>query len=94
MGKKAFNGLVRRDITDFLNPEISAVGSILEMKEISAIAEASYIKMGPHNCNSSTVSAFTSVHAARTMPNFYCMETFHWYWENGENIRKPDESGG
>ncbi|MBE6989189.1 MAG: mandelate racemase/muconate lactonizing enzyme family protein [Ruminococcaceae bacterium] len=87
-GKRAFRDLFRRGAADIINPDVSVVGGILELKEIAAMAESEYIQVGPHNCNSSTVAASASVHAACTMPNLDMLETFPWYWQLGDKLCK------
>lgn len=87
-GKRAYNSLFRAGAVDIINADVSVVGGILELKEIASMAEANYIKIGPHNCNSTTVSTAATVHAACTMPNFNILEVFPTYWEMGDKICK------
>ncbi len=87
-GKRWFNEVCKRNLVDYINPDISVVGGISEMKEIASIAEANYIKIGPHNCNSSTVALSATVHAACTMPNLSAIETFPWHVEIGDKMAK------
>ena len=87
-GKRFYNEVFKKNAADILNADVSVVGGILELKEIAAMAEANYVEIGPHNCNSSTVATSASVHAACTMPNFSILETFPWFSEIGDKICK------
>jgi len=95
-GKRGANEVFKKNAADILNVDVTVVGGILELKEIAAMAEANYIKIAPHNCNSHAVGTFASVNAACTMPNFYLLEIFPSYREMGEKICKnplPVEEG-
>ena len=85
-GKRWYNEVCKRNCVDFVNPDVAVVGGIAEMCDIAAIAEANYIKVGPHNCNSSTVALNATVHAACTMPNLSSVETFPWHEEIGDKM--------
>lgn len=85
-GKRWFNEVCKRNCVDYINPDVSVVGGIGEMVDIAAIAEANYIKVGPHNCNSSTVALNATVHAACVMPNLSAIETFPWHVEIGDKM--------
>ena len=85
-GKRAFRDLFARGAVDLINPDVAVVGGILELKEIAAMAESCYVKVGPHNCNSAAVATSASVHAACTMPNLDMLETFPWYWQQGDKL--------
>ncbi len=85
-GRRWFNEVCKRDCVDFINPDICVVGGISEMLDIAAIADANYIKVGPHNCNSSTVALSATVHASCVMPNLYSIETFPWHEEIGDKM--------
>jgi len=87
-GKRAYSNMFKMKAVDIINADISVVGGVLELKEIAAMAEANYIQIGPHNCNSTTVSTSATVHAACTMPNFNLLEVFPSYWEIGDKICK------
>lgn len=85
-GKRWFNEAFKHNVAEFANPDVAVVGGIQELLDISTIADVNYIKIGPHNCNSSTVATNASVHAASVMPNFYMLETFPSYREMGARI--------
>lgn len=87
-GKRGFNDVIRAEAADIFNVDVSVAGGILEMKEIASMAEANYIKIAPHNCNSPTVATNATVHVVSTMPNFFILETFPSYREMGAKICK------
>ena len=87
-GKRWVNEALKKNAVDILNIDVSVVGGILEMKEIAAMAEANYVKIAPHNCNSLSLGTSASVHAACTMPNFYMLEVFPAYQEITDKICK------
>ena len=85
-GRRWFSEVCKRNCVDYVNPDVAVVGGISEMKAIAAIAEANYIKVGPHNCNSSTVALNATIHASCTMSNLFGVETFPWYEETGDKL--------
>ena len=85
-GKRSFNEMIKKNACDMINPDIAIVGGILEFKEIATLAEANYVKVGPHVCNSSTVATNATIHAAATIPNLDMVETFPWYFALGDKI--------
>jgi galactonate dehydratase len=59
---------------DYIQPDISHVGGIGEIKKIAAQAEANYLGICPHNPSGPVANAATLQIAAST-PNFYLLET-------------------
>jgi galactonate dehydratase len=59
---------------DFLQPDLSHVGGIGEVKKIAAQAEANHIAICPHNPSGPVANAATLQVAAST-PNFHLLET-------------------
>src|SRR5690606_23348147 len=59
---------------DFIQPDVSHVGGILELRKIAAMAEPSYIPVCPHNPSGPVANAAT-LHLAACTPNFYLLET-------------------
>ena len=80
--------MLKAGAADILNADVCVAGGILELKEIASMAEANYIKIGPHNCNSTTIGTSATAHVACTMPNFHILEIFPSYWEIGEKLCK------
>ena len=82
--KSEFREVFEKRAADIINPDVCNVGGILELKEIAAMAEPSYVAVSPHNYNSTTVGLAATVHASATMPNFLITE----YFVNFEPIGK------
>ena len=68
-----YNELFRRRCTDYIQPDVSHAGGIMELKKIAAIAEASYIPFAPHNPSGPVANAAT-LQLAACCPNFYILE--------------------
>lgn len=75
-GKAAFRPVFECGAADIVNPDVSNVGGILELKEIAAMAEPYLVAVSPHNYNSTSVSLAATVQASITMPNFLIGEYF------------------
>ncbi len=58
---------------DFVQPDVSHVGGLMELKKIAAMAECHYIPLCPHNPSGPVANAATLQLAACT-PNFYVLE--------------------
>lgn len=74
--KSAFRSVFESEAADIINPDVSNVGGILELKEIAAMAEPHLVAVSPHNYNSTSVSLAATVQASATMPNFLITEYF------------------
>ncbi|VTU16783.1 mandelate racemase/muconate lactonizing enzyme family protein [Variovorax sp. PBL-E5] len=74
--KSAFRPVFEAEAADIINPDVSNVGGILELKEIAAMAEPFMVAVSPHNYNSTSVALAATVQAAATMPNFLITEYF------------------
>ncbi|MBR0460361.1 MAG: galactonate dehydratase [Victivallales bacterium] len=59
---------------DFIQPDVSHAGGIMEMREIAAMAEACHVPFCPHNPSGPVANAATLQLAACT-PNFARLET-------------------
>jgi galactonate dehydratase len=64
----------RLNCADFVQPDLSHVGGIGEVKKIAAQAEANHIAICPHNPSGPVANAATLQIAAST-PNFHLLET-------------------
>jgi galactonate dehydratase len=64
----------RLGCADFIQPDVSHAGGILEVRKIAAMAEAYHIPFCPHNPIGPVANAATLQLAACT-PNFYLLET-------------------
>lgn len=71
--KFGFRELLEEQLVDFIQPDICHAGGILEMHAISAMAEAYYVKVAPHNPNG-PVATMASIHLAASIPNFLILE--------------------
>lgn len=89
---------------DYIQPDISHAGGIMELKKIAAEAESRYIPFAPHNPSGPVANAAT-LQLAATCPNFCILEIMYsdveWRkdivnealeYENGF-IRIPDKPG-
>ncbi len=75
-GKRAFRDLLEQQAVSLLNPDVCACGGILEMREVSAMAEVQEISVSPHNYNSMTVGLAATVQTACGIPNLQVCEYF------------------
>jgi galactonate dehydratase len=64
----------RLNCADYIQPDLSHVGGIGEVKKIAAQAEANHIAICPHNPSGPVANAATLQIAAST-PNFHLLET-------------------
>lgn len=69
-----FRDLLARRAADYLQPDVSHVGGILELRKIAAMAESHYLPVCPHNPMGAIANAATLQIAACT-PNFHLLET-------------------
>ena len=84
--KAEFREVFEKGTADILNPDICNCGSILEIKEIAAMAEPYFVIMSPHNYNSTTVGLATTVQACAVMPNFLITKYFVNFTERSNAI--------
>jgi galactonate dehydratase len=84
--KREFREVFEQRAADIINPDVCNCGGILELKEIAAMAEPSYVAVAPHNYNSTTVGLAASLQAAAVMPNFLILEYFLNFEETGREI--------
>ncbi|MBY6048910.1 mandelate racemase/muconate lactonizing enzyme family protein [Vannielia litorea] len=68
-----FNRLLAVKGADIIQPDICAVGGLLEMRKIAAIAEAHYVNVAPHNPMGPLATA-VNVHFCAAQPNFKILE--------------------
>ena len=99
-----FRPLFELKAVDFIQPDVSHAGGIMELKKIAAMAEAYHIPICPHNPSGPIANAAT-LQLAACVPNFYLLETMSsdvpWRneisteevkFENG-NMLIPDKPG-
>lgn len=64
-------------LTDYIMPDVTWTGGITELKKISALAEAYYIPISPHDAGG-PINILAGSHVMMTVPNFYKLETNRW----------------
>ena len=72
-GRRSFKELFEKRAADYIQPDISHAGGIMECRKIAAMAEAYYIPFAPHNPSGPVANAATLQLAACT-PNFHILE--------------------
>ena len=76
--------VLENGLADFLMPDVTWTGGITELKKISAMAEAYYVPMTPHDA-SGPINVLAGAHVMMTVPNFYKLETSR-YDLSGYNV--------
>lgn len=71
-----YNELFRLRACDYIQPDISHAGGIMELKKIASIAEANYIPFAPHNPSGPIANAAT-LQLAGCCPNFCILEIMY-----------------
>lgn len=66
--------VLERGCADYVQPDVSHVGGIAEMRRIAALAETWQVTFCPHNPSGPVANAAT-VQLAATVPNFVYLET-------------------
>lgn len=100
----AYKDLFEMRAADYVQPDISHAGGIMELKKIAAMAEAYYMPFAPHNPSGPVANAAT-LQLAAACPNFCILEIMYsdveWrrdvtdeslHYENGR-ITVPDRPG-
>ena len=80
-GLPHFKEIIKRDAADILNPDISAIGGIIDMLYVSKEALNNDISISPHCWNSMSVSASAMLHVCSSIPNSEKAEIFPDYIE-------------
>ena len=65
---------LEKQAVDILQCDLVNCGGISSLKKITAIAEAHYVSMAPHNPNG-PVATIMNLHFAACVPNYYQLET-------------------
>ena len=71
-----YNPLFAARAADYIQPDVSHAGGIMELKKIAAIAEANYIPFAPHNPSGPVANAAT-LQLAACCPNFCIIEIMY-----------------
>ncbi len=69
-----YRNFLKLGCTDFIQPDVSHAGGIMELRKIAAMAEAYHIPVCPHNPSGPVANAAT-LQLAACMPNFFLLET-------------------
>lgn len=69
-----YRSFLAKGCADFVQPDVSHAGGIMEMKKIAAMAECYYLPFCPHNPSGPVANAAT-LQLAACIPNFYLLET-------------------
>ena len=73
---KAFKDLFEMRAADYIQPDISHAGGIMELKKIAAVADTYYIPFAPHNPSGPVANAAT-LQLAACCPNFSILEIMY-----------------
>ena len=71
-----YNEMFDKKAADFIQPDISHAGGIMELKKIAATAESRYISFAPHNPSGPVANAAT-LNLAACCPNFTILEIMY-----------------
>ncbi len=75
-GLRSFREIFDLGAVDFIQPDVSHAGGIMELKKIAALAEAYYLPFAPHNPSGPVANAATLQLAACTL-NFSILEIMY-----------------
>ena len=73
---RSFLPLLESRAADYIQPDVSHAGGIMELKKIAAAAEARYIPFAPHNPSGPVANAAT-LQLAACCPNFSILEIMY-----------------
>jgi galactonate dehydratase len=72
-----FVPILENKLADYIMPDVTWTGGITELKKISALAEAYYVPISPHDAGG-PINVLAGAHVMMTVPNFYKLETSRW----------------
>ncbi len=78
-----FVPILENRLADYIMPDVTWAGGITELKKISALCEAYYIPVSPHDA-AGPINVVAGAQVMMTVPNFYKLETSEW------NLHKYD----
>jgi galactonate dehydratase len=90
-----FVPVLENRLADYIMPDVTWTGGITELKKISALCEAYYVPVSPHDA-SGPINVVAGAQVMMTVPNFYKLETSEWnLGKYDPMIETPlDNSGG
>lgn len=72
-----FVSILENKLADYIMPDVTWTGGITELKKISALCEAYYIPVSPHDA-AGPINVVAGAQVMMTVPNFYKLETSEW----------------
>jgi galactonate dehydratase len=72
-----FVPILENRLADYIMPDVTWTGGITELKKISALCEAYYVPVSPHDA-SGPINVVAGAQVMMTVPNFYRLETSRW----------------
>src|SRR3569833_1023495 len=75
--KWEFVPILENKLADYIMPDVTWTGGITELKKISALCEAYYIPVSPHDA-AGPINVVAGAQVMMTVPNFYKLETSEW----------------
>ena len=69
--------VLENKLADYIMPDVTWTGGITELKKISALCEAYYIPVSPHDA-AGPINVVAGAQVMMTVPNFYKLETSEW----------------
>ncbi len=72
-----FVPILENKLADYIMPDVTWTGGITELKKISALCEAYYIPVSPHDA-AGPINIVAGAQVMMTVPNFYKLETSEW----------------
>jgi galactonate dehydratase len=90
-----FVPILENRLADYIMPDVTWTGGITELKKISALCEAYYIPVSPHDA-AGPINVVAGAHVMMTVPNFYKLETSEWNLHKYDPLidRPLDNTGG
>jgi galactonate dehydratase len=85
-GLAHFRAVLAAGAADILNPDIAAVGGILDLLDIAELADQQGVQISPHCWNSMTVAAAAMLHVCASIPNAEMAEIYPEYIQHGEKF--------
>ena len=85
-GLAHFRAVLAAGAADILNPDIAAVGGILDLLELAELAEQQGVQISPHCWSSMTVAAAATLHVCASIPNAEPTEIYPAYIPYGEKF--------
>jgi galactonate dehydratase len=90
-----FVPILENKLADYIMPDVTWTGGITELRKISAMCEAYYIPVSPHDA-AGPINVVAGAQVMMAVPNFYKLETSEWNLHKYDDlIDKPlDNSSG